>query len=160
MAFSNVLLPAFGKPTSPTSAINFRSNRTVFVSPLWPKNELPEHPPPPPPATMHVASGSFSSANTFPSCSILTPVGTSTRRSTPRRPSSRCLELSSPCPALMRLSGCLREHKVEQYKWVVIDIKPEYILFCAIDQRCVLRGDKVDTSTLAANATVFWNSVS
>lgn len=29
MAFSKVLLPAFGKPTSPVSAINFRSNLTT-----------------------------------------------------------------------------------------------------------------------------------
>lgn len=45
--FIKVLLPAFGKPTSPTSAINLRSRIMLRVSPFRPMKLLPEHPPPP-----------------------------------------------------------------------------------------------------------------
>lgn len=109
MAFSNVLLPAFGNPTRPTSAINFKSTVTVFSSPRCPRNEFPEHPPPPPPAAIQWAASSFRSPIILPPASnIVTPTGTSMRRSTPRRPRSRSFELSSPWPAWIFFVGFLK----------------------------------------------------
>lgn len=45
--FKNVLFPAFGKPTSPISAMIFRSNVIFLIFPLAPIKLFPVHPPTP-----------------------------------------------------------------------------------------------------------------
>lgn len=42
-----VLFPAFGNPTSPKSAIIFRSKTMFRIFPLFPMKLFPEQPPPP-----------------------------------------------------------------------------------------------------------------
>ena len=61
MAFSNDDLPAFGKPTRPTSAINFKSSTTATSSPFWPLNCVTAWPPMPPLATVTQSPLLFSS---------------------------------------------------------------------------------------------------
>lgn len=57
IAFNSVDLPAFGKPTSPISAINFNSSLIERLSPLAPQYPFVLFPPSPPLATINSESG-------------------------------------------------------------------------------------------------------